>query len=76
MYILKHMVWESLVVMEHRAVVRFFTRKKLSARDATAELEEVHRHEALSLSAVKKWRKRFVNRRITLDKDLRSGKPP
>jgi hypothetical protein len=25
---------------------------------------------------VKKWRKRFVNRRITLDKDLRSGKPP
>jgi hypothetical protein len=39
------------------------TLKKLSARDATAELEEVYGHEALCLLAVKKWRKRFVNER-------------
>jgi hypothetical protein len=35
--------------------------KKLPARDTTAELEGVYGHGALSLSAVKKWCKRFVN---------------
>jgi transposase len=62
--------------MEQRAVVRFLTLKKLSARDITAELEGVYEHEALSLSAVKKWCKRFVNGRITLEDDPRSGRPP
>jgi transposase len=62
--------------MEQRAVVRFLTLKKLSARDIMAELEGEYGHEALSLSAVKKWRKRFVNVRITLEDDPRSGRPP
>jgi hypothetical protein len=35
-------------VMEPREVIRFFTLKKVSARDITAELEGVHGHETLS----------------------------
>jgi hypothetical protein len=60
--------------MAQRAVVRFLTLQKLSARDITAELEGVYGHEALSLPAVKKWRTRFVNGRITLEDDQRSGR--
>jgi hypothetical protein len=62
--------------MEQPAVVRFLILKRLSARDITAELVGVYGHAALSLSAVKKWRKRFVNGRITLEDDPRSGRPP
>jgi hypothetical protein len=62
--------------MEQRTVVRFLTLKKLSARDITAELEAVYGHEAISLSTVRKWRNRFVNGRITLEDDPRSGGPP
>jgi transposase len=70
------MVWEFLLVMEQRAVVRFLTLRKLSARDITAKLEGVYGHEALSLLAVKKWRKRFVNGRITLEDGPGSGRLP
>jgi hypothetical protein len=42
----------------------------------TAELEGVYGHETLSLSTGKKWRRRFVNGRITLEDNFRSGKPP
>jgi hypothetical protein len=62
-------------VMEQRVVVRFLIRKKLSARDIKEELEGVYGHEALSLSAVKKWRPTFINGRITLEDDSRSGSP-
>jgi hypothetical protein len=62
--------------MEQRAVVRSLTLKKLSARDITAELERVYGHEALSQSAMKKCRKRFVKGRITLEDDTPSGRPP
>jgi hypothetical protein len=41
-----------------------------------AELERVYGHEALSLSAVNKWRKQFVTGRIALEDDPRSGRPP
>jgi hypothetical protein len=40
--------------MEQRAVVRFLTLKKLSARDITAELEGMYGYEVLSLLAVRK----------------------
>jgi hypothetical protein len=53
--------------MEQHAVVLFLTLKKLSAGDIMAELEGMYEHQAFSLSAVKKWRKRFVNGRITLE---------
>jgi transposase len=62
--------------MEQRTVVRFLTLKKLSAGDITIELEEVYGHEALSLSAVNNWCKRFMNKRITVKDEPRSGKPP
>jgi hypothetical protein len=62
--------------MELPAIVRFLTLKKLFAWDMMAELERVHGSKALSLSAVKKWRKRFANGRITLEDDSRSGRPP
>jgi hypothetical protein len=61
--------------MEQRAVVRFLTLKKLSAKDITAELEGVDGHEALCLSAVRKWRKRLANGIITLEDDPRSVRP-
>jgi hypothetical protein len=73
---LKYIVWESSLVMEQRVLVQSLTLKKLSARDVTAELEGLYGHEALALSAVKKWRKRFVNGKITLEGDRRSGRPP
>jgi hypothetical protein len=62
--------------MGQAALVRFLTLKKLSGSDITAELEGVYGHEALSLSAVKKWRKRFVNGRMTLEDNPRSGRTP
>jgi hypothetical protein len=63
-------------VIEQRAAVRFLTLKKVSAIDITVELEGVHGREALSLSAVKKWRKRFVNMMITLEDDPCSERLP
>jgi hypothetical protein len=62
--------------MEQHAVIRFMTLKKLFARDISAELEGMYGHEALSLSAVKKWRKRFVDGRTTLEDDPQSEKLP
>jgi hypothetical protein len=61
--------------MEQYAAVRFFALKKLSAKDIRAELEAVYVDEALSLSAVKKRRKRFTNGKINLECDPRSERP-
>jgi hypothetical protein len=62
--------------MEDYAIVRLFTLKKLSAKGAMAELDGTHGQKVFSLSAVKKWRKRFAHGRITLEDDPKSGKPP
>jgi hypothetical protein len=72
---LKYLVWGSSLIMEQCAVVQFLTLRKLSVMDIMVELNGVCGHEALSLSAVRKWRKRFVNGRITLEDDPRSGRP-
>jgi hypothetical protein len=72
---LKNPAWDSLSLMEQHAIVRFFTLKKLSAKDIRAELERVYGHEALSLLAVKEWRKHFTNERINLEDDTRSERP-
>jgi hypothetical protein len=66
---------ESSGVMEQRAVVRFLTLKELSTKDIITELEELYGYKALSLSAVKKRRKRFANRRISLEDNSESRKP-
>jgi transposase len=57
--------------MEQRAVIRFFTLKGLKARDIQAELKSVYGPEALALSTVKKWRKRFHEGRTDLIDDPR-----
>jgi transposase len=57
------------IPMEHRAVVRFFTLKGTKAKAVKTQLDEVYREEALSLSAVKKWRKRFPDGRTSLNDD-------
>jgi transposase len=62
--------------MEQRALIRFLTLKKLSARDVTAELEGVYGRELLSFSVVKKWCKQFANGRITLKGDPRPRRSP
>jgi hypothetical protein len=63
-------------LMQQRAIVRFLTFKKLSARDITAELEGISGREALFLLAFKVWRKRAVNGRIMMEDDSRSERPP
>jgi hypothetical protein len=73
---LKYPAWQFADLMEQRAVVRFLTLKKLSAKDVRTEFEAVYGHQAFSLSAVKKWRKHFANRSIPLGDDPMSGRPP
>jgi hypothetical protein len=63
-------------VMEQRTVVQFLILKKLSARNITAELERRYRHEARSLSAVRKCRRRFLDDTLARKDDPQSGRPP
>jgi hypothetical protein len=73
---LKYIVWESSFVMEQRVAVQFSILRKLPARNITAELKDVYRHEALSLSAVKKWHRWLVNGIIKLEDDPWSERSP
>jgi transposase len=61
--------------MEQRAVIRFFTLKGLKVKEIRAELESVYCPEALALSTVKKWRKRFQEGRTNLIDGRRPGRP-
>jgi hypothetical protein len=61
--------------MEERAVIRFFTLKRLKAKEIGAELESGYGPEALALWTVKKWRKRFPEGRTDLIDDRRAGRP-
>jgi histone-lysine N-methyltransferase SETMAR len=61
--------------MEQRAVIRFLTLKGQSAKSILSELMEVYHQDALCLTAVKKWRKRFLKGRTSLEDDLRIGRP-
>jgi hypothetical protein len=56
--------------MEQRAVVRFLTLKGLRAFAITAEPKSLHQTEALALSTMNKWRKRFAEEKTLLDDDL------
>jgi hypothetical protein len=73
---LENHVSDSSCRIEQRAVIRFFPLKKLSAKDMRAGLEGVYGHEALSLSAGKKWHERSATGRISGEDDLASGRPP
>jgi hypothetical protein len=57
--------------MEQRAVIRFFTLKGLKAKEIRAEPESVYGTEALTLSTLKKWGKRFHKGRTDLIDDRR-----
>jgi transposase len=61
--------------MEQRAVIRFLTVKGLRASAIAAELKSVYEIEALGISTVKKWHKRFAERRTSRDDDSRCGRP-
>jgi transposase len=61
--------------MEQKAVIRFVTLKGLKTKEIRAELESVYGPEALALSTVKKWRKRFQKGRTDLIDDRRPGRP-
>jgi transposase len=63
------------IFMEQRAIIRFLTRKSLPASAIAPELKPVSETEALTLSTVKKWRKRFAERRILRYDDPRCGRP-
>jgi transposase len=60
--------------MEQQAVVRFFTLKGLSPRDIYTELESVYMDETLCLHTVYKRHERFMQGRMELFDDPRSGR--
>jgi hypothetical protein len=61
--------------MEQRAVICFFTLKRLKASSIQTELKSVYGPEAVALLIGKKWRTRFHQRRTNLFEDPRSGSP-
>jgi hypothetical protein len=61
--------------MEQRAIVRFFILKSLNPRDIRTELLSVYGPNALALSMMYKWYQLFVDVRIELCDDPRSGRP-
>jgi transposase len=62
-------------MIEQRAVIRFFTLKGLKSSAIWTELQSVYGPQAFSISAVKKWQKRFREGRSDLFDDPRSGRP-
>jgi transposase len=63
------------VFMEQRVVICFLTRKGLRASAIAAELKLLAETEALALSTVKKWCRRFAEGRISLYGDPRCERP-
>jgi hypothetical protein len=61
--------------MEQRAVVRFFILKGLSPRDIHTEFKSVYGDEALCFRAVYKWHKHFMQWKMKLFDNPRSGRP-
>jgi hypothetical protein len=61
--------------MKERTVIRFLTLKILGASAIADELNSVDETEALALSTVKKWGKRFAEGRTLLYDDPRCGRP-
>jgi hypothetical protein len=61
--------------MDQRAVIRFFTLKRLSVQQIHSELESVYHKEALTLSTGYQWSARFRVGRTKLSNDPRSSRP-
>jgi hypothetical protein len=61
---------------EERAAARFMTIKGLKVKEIEIELRSVYGDDSLQISAIKKRRTSFLQRRRELSDDPRSGKPP
>lgn len=61
---------------EHRAVIKFFTRKGLNATEIKKELDEVYADSAPSYRTVAKWVAEFKDPERGFEDAPRSGRPP
>ena len=61
--------------IEHRAVIKFFTRKGLNATDVNQELDNVYKDSAPSYRAVVKWVAEFKDPERGFEDAPRSGRP-
>ena len=60
----------------YRAVIKFFTRKRLSVTEIIKELADVYGHFASSYCSVAKWRAEFKDPTRTLEGAPRSEQSP
>ena len=60
---------------EYRVVIKFFTRKRLSATEIPKELADVHDHSAPSYCPIARWVTKFKDPARAFEDELRSGRP-
>jgi len=60
---------------EIRVLLRFFWKKRLSARAAATEIWNVEGHGTVSIRTAQRWFKRFDEGKTDLQDDARSGRP-
>ena len=61
---------------EHRAIIKFFTRKRLNAIRISKELQNVYKDYAPSYRTVAKWVAEFKNSERAFEDAPRMGRPP
>ena len=61
--------------IEHRAVIKFFTRKRLNAIEISKELDDVYKDSAPSYGTVAKWVAEFKDPKRTFEDAPRMGRP-
>ena len=62
--------------MEQRSVIYYLTRKNTKTKDIKAELGQVYKEQALSLSQVYYWRRMFILCREDLNNESSPGRAP
>ncbi|GFY19679.1 HTH_48 domain-containing protein [Trichonephila clavipes] len=67
-------VIESSAKCEMRSVIRFLTARNMSAADIHRQITEVYGTEAMSDRKVRKWVKKFKDRRTNVHDEERSGR--
>ncbi|GFU86550.1 HTH_48 domain-containing protein [Trichonephila clavipes] len=68
-------VFESPAKCEIRSVIRFWTAKNISAADIHRQITEVYGTEVMSDSKVRKWVRKFRDKRTNAHDEERSGRP-
>ena len=66
--------WKILNI-EHRAVIKFFTRKGLNTTEISKELDNVYKYSAPWYRTVAKWVAEFRNPERASEEALRMGRP-